>query len=99
MCSDDVLIDPHDYVLFVAAFTAIQGNLAALQKLVFCLGNGAAVLLAVYKCQSMGLLPTHASDWLAFEQPQMVSAIAAIGTSFTCLLLLHHTTISGNSCI
>ncbi|EFN84454.1 Transmembrane protein 85 [Harpegnathos saltator] len=28
------------------------------------------IALALYKCQSMGLLPTHASDWLAFVEPQ-----------------------------
>merc|ERR1712136_426646 len=25
---------------------------------------------ALYKCQSMGLLPTHSSDWLAFIEPR-----------------------------
>jgi len=39
------------------------------QKLVFILGNLANVALAMYKCHSMGLLPTHASDWLAFAEP------------------------------
>ena len=33
------------------------------------LGNLANVALAVYKCNSMGLLPTYASDWLAFADP------------------------------
>ena len=39
------------------------------QKLVFILGNLANVALAMYKCHSMGLLPTHVSDWLAFADP------------------------------
>jgi len=39
------------------------------QKLVFILGNLANVALAMYKCHTMGLLPTHASDWLAFADP------------------------------
>ena len=39
------------------------------QKLVFILGNLAGVALAMFKCHSMGLLPTHASDWLAFADP------------------------------
>ncbi len=39
------------------------------QKAVFVLGNLANVALAMYKCHSMGLLPTHASDWLAFADP------------------------------
>ena len=31
------------------------------QKIVFVLGNLANVALAMYKCHSMGLLPTHVS--------------------------------------
>ncbi|BFZ19440.1 hypothetical protein BsWGS_22479 [Bradybaena similaris] len=51
-------------------FKSIEGNQAAFQKLVYCFGNLICLALAVYKCQTMGLLPTHASDWLAFVQPQ-----------------------------
>ena len=40
------------------------------QKLVFMLGQLVGLGLALYKCQSMGLLPTHSSDWLAFQQHQ-----------------------------
>merc|ERR1739838_703613 len=40
-----------------------------LQKIVFILGNLAGVALAMYKCHSMGPLPTHKSDWLAFADP------------------------------
>jgi len=39
------------------------------QKFVFVLGNLANLGLAMYKCHGMGLLPTHASDWLAFADP------------------------------
>ena len=39
------------------------------QKLVFILGNFVHIALAMYKCHAMGLLPTHASDWLAFADP------------------------------
>jgi len=39
------------------------------QKFVFILGNLANLALAMYKCHGMGLLPTHASDWLAFADP------------------------------
>ena len=38
-------------------------------QIVFVLGNLANVALAVYKFNSMGLLPTYASDWLAFADP------------------------------
>lgn len=44
-----------------------------LQGLVYLIGNLLGLALAVYKCQSMGLLPTHASDWLAFIEPPEVS--------------------------
>ncbi|XP_069044822.1 ER membrane protein complex subunit 4 [Lepisosteus oculatus] len=40
-----------------------------LQGLVYLIGNLLGLALAVYKCQSMGLLPTHSSDWLAFIEP------------------------------
>ena len=40
-----------------------------LQTFVYLVGNCLALALAVYKCNSMGLLPTHASDWLAFADP------------------------------
>lgn len=43
-----------------------------LQGLVYLIGNLMGLALAVYKCQSMGLLPTHASDWLAFIEPPEV---------------------------
>ena len=53
-----------------ATFKVIEGTQAIGQKLVFFIGNLANVGLALYKCHSMGLLPTHASDWLAFVEPQ-----------------------------
>ncbi|KAF3837329.1 hypothetical protein F7725_004793 [Dissostichus mawsoni] len=40
-----------------------------LQGLVYLVGNLLGSALAIYKCQSMGLLPTHSSDWLAFIGP------------------------------
>lgn len=47
-----------------------------LQGLVYLIGNLLGAALAIYKCQSMGLLPTHSSDWLAFiEPPQVTSQI------------------------
>lgn len=47
-----------------------EGSQGGGQKLTYFLGNLANIALALYKCQSMGLLPTHASDWLAFVEPQ-----------------------------
>ncbi|VDN95899.1 unnamed protein product [Rodentolepis nana] len=47
----------------------IEGDQAVIQCLVFIFGNLLAISLALYKCHSMGLLPTYASDWLSFIQP------------------------------
>lgn len=44
-----------------------------LQGLVYLIGNLLGAALAIYKCQSMGLLPTHSSDWLAFIEPPQVT--------------------------
>ncbi|XP_037941602.1 ER membrane protein complex subunit 4 [Teleopsis dalmanni] len=52
------------------------------QKLVYFLGNLANVALALYKCHSMGLLPTHSSDWLAFVEPQTRLEYYGGGVSF-----------------
>lgn len=54
------------------AFKSIEGQQAGVQKLVYIIGNLLCLAMAIYKCQTMGLLPTHASDWLAFAQPQQV---------------------------
>ncbi|KAG7208460.1 hypothetical protein KM043_014686 [Ampulex compressa] len=51
-------------------FKVIEGSRVHLQKIVYFLGQLVNLMLALYKCQSMGLLPTHASDWLAFVEPQ-----------------------------
>lgn len=40
-----------------------------LMVIAFVMGNLAALALGVYKCNSMGLLPTHESDWLSFLPP------------------------------
>lgn len=51
----------------------IEGKQAIMQKLIYLLGNLGCIALALYKCNSMGLLPTHASDWLDFvESPQRI---------------------------
>lgn len=52
-------------------FKSFEGSqTVAGQKMVFFLGNLVNIALALYKCHSMGLLPTHTSDWLAFVEPQ-----------------------------
>lgn len=52
-------------------FKSIEGTNASLQKFIYLLGNLINVALALYKCHSMGILPTHTSDWLAFQEPQV----------------------------
>lgn len=54
------------------SFESVQQNIV-LQKLVFFIGNLINIGLALYKCHSMGLLPTHASDWLAFVESPIQS--------------------------
>ena len=62
--------ESNQYILYFAlAFKLIEGNQAIFQKFVYLLGNVACIALALYKCKSMGLLPTHASDWLDFVEP------------------------------
>ncbi|KAI0093803.1 hypothetical protein BDY19DRAFT_919000 [Irpex rosettiformis] len=39
----------------------------ALQKIVYLLCNLLTLALGLWKCRSMGLLPTGTADWLAFE--------------------------------
>ena len=47
-----------------------QGGASTIgQKIIFVIGNLVNLGLAMYKCHSMGLLPTEASDWLAFADP------------------------------
>ncbi|KAE8209414.1 hypothetical protein CF327_g6596 [Tilletia walkeri] len=41
-----------------------------LQKAVYVACQLACIALGLYKCWSMGLLPTASSDWLAFKQPK-----------------------------
>ena len=59
----------------------LEGAQVLGQKLVFILGQLIALGLALYKCQSMGLLPTHSSDWLAFIEPQKRIEISGGGIS------------------
>uniref|UniRef100_A0A1B6LJJ2 ER membrane protein complex subunit 4 n=1 Tax=Graphocephala atropunctata TaxID=36148 RepID=A0A1B6LJJ2_9HEMI len=64
-------------------FKMIEGSHAAGQKIVYFLGNIVNVALALYKCQSMGLLPTHTSDWLAFVEPQLRMEYSGGGPALT----------------
>merc|ERR1712131_245864 len=39
-----------------------------LQILIWIMGQLAMVAMCMWKCNSMGLLPTHPSDWLTFSK-------------------------------
>ena len=59
------------FIYFLVCFSEGQSGRASTigQKIIFVIGNLVNLGLAMYKCHSMGLLPTHASDWLAFADP------------------------------
>ena len=50
----------------------LDGEQGILLKFTYLLGNILCLLLAVYKCHSMGILPTAPSDWLAFKEHRQV---------------------------
>ncbi|CAF2407947.1 unnamed protein product [Rotaria sp. Silwood2] len=67
-----------------SAFSSLEqeglvGNIW-LHKIMYFLGNLTHLALALYKCQSMGLLPTYNSDWIAFadQQTQMEMTFGGI---------------------
>lgn len=69
-------------MLFVRAIKALMAVKSVegqfVKKLVYVFGNLLCIALALYKCQSMGVLPTHSSDWLDFlENPKRVEYISA----------------------
>lgn len=64
-------------------FKVIEGGYAIQQKFIFVLGNLVNIGLAIYKCHSMGLLPSHSSDWLAFVEPPMRIEYSGGGIMFT----------------
>jgi len=42
-------------------------------KLTYIALSVAQLLVGLYKCASLGILPTTTSDWLTFEEPKTVS--------------------------
>ena len=80
-------LDAHFYFFFVA-FVSLEGehDHVILQKFFYLLGNLSLVALALYKCHSMGLLPTATSDWLAFMEHKMASSKTVFFFKFSDLL-------------
>ena len=64
-------------MILFSAFSLIEGSQAPVQCFVYVLGNLVILALAMYKCHTMGLLPTYASDWLAFVEPPQVSLLCS----------------------
>ncbi|KNZ78868.1 Transmembrane protein 85 [Termitomyces sp. J132] len=60
-----------------------------LQKLVFIACNLLTLGVGLWKCKSMGLLPTGSGDWLAFETRGMVRFKAIFSSTGTYLCLLY----------
>ena len=52
-----------------------------LQKVVYLLCNLLTLALGLWKCRSMGLLPTGTGDWLAFETRGQVRLYAGFGST------------------
>ena len=74
-CIDALLYMNERWRVFLrpSAFKLLESSSQQwLQGLVYLVGNLLGSALAIYKCQSMGLLPTHSSDWLAFIEPPQV---------------------------
>lgn len=66
----------------------IEGEQAPIQSVVYVFGNLVMVAMAVYKCHTMGLLPTYASDWLSFIQPSQVNFLVIfVFFNFFCSVL------------
>jgi ER membrane protein complex subunit 4 len=66
------------------AFEAIEpGQYSIIKKITYLFGNLVNLAIALYKCHSMGLLPTYASDWLAFETPQEIMEYSFGGFSLS----------------
>lgn len=62
-----------------STFKMMETQSAILQMIVYVLGNIVNIGLALYKCHSMGLLPTYASDWLAFVEPPIREEFLGVG--------------------
>jgi hypothetical protein len=66
--------------------------LVSVTILVYCIIAGADVvfrlMLGLYKCKSMGILPTGSADWLQFETRGDVSSVSR------CISVAHESTAS-----
>ena len=56
----------------LVVFNRLSGDQAALQQFSYILANLLGLAMAMYKCHTMGLLPTAQSDWVEFMDQQQV---------------------------
>uniref|UniRef100_A0AC35FGT7 ER membrane protein complex subunit 4 n=1 Tax=Panagrolaimus sp. PS1159 TaxID=55785 RepID=A0AC35FGT7_9BILA len=70
------------FMMYMAVFWEEHSGSLIVHKIIYTLGNFGAIALGTYKCHSMGLLPTHASDWLDFAAPPERMQYALIGDQF-----------------
>jgi len=62
-------------VLLSVVFNRLSSEQAALQQFSYILANLLGLALAMYKCHTMGLLPTAQSDWIEFMDQRQVHNI------------------------
>ena len=67
-------------------FNRISGDQAALQQFSYILANLLGLAMAMYKCHTMGLLPTSQSDWVEFMDQQQV-LVSTMYWTIKCIYL------------
>ena len=65
-------------------FNKLSGEQAVLQLLSYIVANLLGLAMAMYKCHTMGLLPTAQSDWVEFMDQQQVGLLVRVSL-FLCL--------------
>ena len=56
-------------------FSKLSGEQAVLQLFSYIVANLLGLAMAMYKCHTMGLLPTAQSDWVEFMDQQQVGLL------------------------
>ena len=60
-------------------YKQLRGDQRPLQMLVYLVANIASLLLGLYKCEMLGILPIYASDWITFGVEREVLEIVGGG--------------------
>ena len=64
-------------------YKQLRGDQRALQMFVYLLANVASLVLGLYKCDMLGILPIYASDWIKFGVEREVLEIMGGGPILT----------------